>query len=395
MLLRVLAAGSLILLAYETYTLTFSVLGPLLADRSALQTDFHYYYDAAQRFAQDRARLYLASDDVIAGFAYPPLAILPFLLLSRLPLGAALLVLTIASYAALLLAVKLWLAHLRDRGLTVPTATAAAVFLIAAVSGPAYSNAVFGQVNAFILLAGVAFLRLGANRPAAAGILLACGMWLKIYPALLAWIGAWDRRYRASISYAIAAGVLLLVIALPIVPFSAHRAFVGEVLPARIDQTAIHISNQSVVAFLERFKVPPARFLYWTGEQAVTVSPAVRLTGLAVAMLALFLLWQRARRSSERERVLDEAALLALVSVAVPLGWGHTYVLALPLIALRLVQLPQMTQVQALITFFCVAAFMVPAGRVLPLDVFPAWLQNLAYSRYLLATVLLALPRLR
>ena len=48
--------------------------------------------------------LYLPTDDVIAGFAYPPPAIVPFMWLQRLPLGAALLLFTIASYAALLVA---------------------------------------------------------------------------------------------------------------------------------------------------------------------------------------------------------------------------------------------------------------------------------------------------
>ena len=82
MLLWALASVSLILLAYEMRTLVVGVLWPLLQNPAALQTDFHYYYDAAQRFSLDASRLYLASDDFIAGFAYPPLAILPFVVLS-------------------------------------------------------------------------------------------------------------------------------------------------------------------------------------------------------------------------------------------------------------------------------------------------------------------------
>ena len=76
-LLWVLACASSLLLAYEASTLIGSVWRPLLANPHALQTDFHYYYDAAVRFSSDRSRLYLASDDVIAGFAYPPPAIIP------------------------------------------------------------------------------------------------------------------------------------------------------------------------------------------------------------------------------------------------------------------------------------------------------------------------------
>src|SRR3569832_57732 len=99
-LLWILAGLSACLLIYEARTLIGSVLLPLLRDRNAIQTVFHYYYEAAERFSADRSQLYRMSDDVIAGFAYPPPAIVPFMMLTRMPLGAALLVLTLASYAA-------------------------------------------------------------------------------------------------------------------------------------------------------------------------------------------------------------------------------------------------------------------------------------------------------
>jgi hypothetical protein len=392
--LRVLAAASLFLLAYEVYTLTAAMLLPLLDNASALQTDFHYYYEAAGRFAADRHRLYLATDDVIAGFAYPPLAILPFLLLSKLlPLGAALLCFTIASYAALSIAVWLWRSHLQRHDVEFDTESTVAITLVALALGPTYSNAIFGQVNAIVLLSCVAFLTLGPRLPMAAGVLLAAGMWLKIYPVLLIAVGAWNARFWRAIAWSIAAAAVLFVIALPIVPLSSHRAFVAEVLPARIDKTAIHISNQSLVAALERFRYPPSRYLYWTGEQAVTVSAPVRIAGWMAAALGLLFLWQRARKTGGSRAVQSEAALMALVAVAAPLGWSHTYVLALPLVILRLAQLRQMNRVNALITFGCVVALMVPAGRVLAFAAgWPDWLQNLAYSRYLVATLALALP---
>ena len=93
-LLWILACASIGLLVYEAVTLTGSVLGPLLANPQALQTDFHYYYDAARRFPRS-GDLYSLSDDVIAGFAYPPPAIVPFLWLSSWSLGTALVAFTI------------------------------------------------------------------------------------------------------------------------------------------------------------------------------------------------------------------------------------------------------------------------------------------------------------
>ena len=87
---------------------------------------------------------------------------------------------------------------------------------------------------------------------------------------------------------------------------------------------------------------------------------------------------------------------MALVALAAPLGWGHTYVMVLPLVVLRLVTLQSMNRVQALLVVSCILALMVPAGRMFHFaDRWPDWLQNLLYSRYLIATVVLALLPLR
>lgn len=394
MLLWALASVSLILLAYEIRTLVFGVLWPLLQDPSLLQTDFHYYYEAAQRFSLDPDQLYLASDDVIAGFAYPPLAIVPFVVLATvLPLGAALLCLTIASYTAVIAAVWLWFGYLKQHGLMFDTRTAAALALIALALGPTYSNATFGQVNAFVLLSCVAFLSMAARRPKAAGVFLAAGAWLKIYPILMIAVGAWNRRTWPAIARTALAGGLLLVMALPVIPGSAHRAFLTQVLPTRIDKTAIHISNQSMVAFVERFHHPSSRFLYWTGEQAVTASATARLAGSLAGLAGLLFLWRRATAGSP---VASEAALMALVAIVAPLGWGHTYILVLPLVILRLAAIRQETPLTAAIVAGCVLALMIPASRVFSFaDSWPSALQNLLYSRYLLATIVLALLPLR
>jgi alpha-1,2-mannosyltransferase len=393
MLLWALASVSLILLAYEMRTLVFGVLWPLLQNPSVLQTDFHYYYDAAQRFSLDAGRLYLASDDFIAGFTYPPLAILPFVVLATaLPLGAALLCLTVASYSAVIGAMWLWFGYLKTYGVACDARTAAAISLIALALGPTYSNATFGQVNAFVLLSAVAFLALSASRPLLAGACLAAGAWLKIYPILMIAAGAWNRRAWRAIAATAVAGVLLAVIALPVIPVSAHRAFLAEVLPTRVDKTAIHISNQSLVAFVERFRYPASRFLYWTGEQAVTASTPARLAAGITLLAALWLLWRRAAAGGRRQAPASEAALMALVAIVAPLGWGHTYILVLPLVMLRLAAISQERAVPAAIIACCVAALMIPAGRVFSFaDQWPHWLQNLAYSRYLLATMVLAL----
>lgn len=389
-MLWILAGVSGALLIYESWTLATSVILPLLANPNALQTDFHYYYDAALRLRGEAGQLYRLTDDVIAGFAYPPPAILPFVALSYLPLGAGLVLFTIASYAALLAAVIAWCGYLRTQGLAIDRRAQAALCVISLAFAPTYMNAVFGQVNAFVLACSVGFVTLAAARPALSGALLAAGGWLKIYPVLMIVVGLWNRRAWRPMAFAAAASLLVIAATLSVVPVSAFVTFAGDVLPARFDKTAVHITNQSLLAFLERFALAPELFLNWTGKEAVTVSPAIRGLNWAFGVAVIAALWRRATHGPRIEAVDSAAALIALAAVIAPLGWGHTFVLVLPLVMLHLVTLRAHHPVRAALVVLCVAAMLVPAGRRFsPVEQLAPWLQNVFYSRYLLATVVL------
>ena len=383
-LLWILACASAVLLLYEAWTLIGSVLRPLLANPNVLQTDFHYYYDAALRFSRDPSQLYLATDDVIAGFAYPPPAIVPFLWLSRWPLGTALLAFTILTYLMIGVATQQWLKYLRERGRRIDRTSAIAVTLIVFAFGPTYMNAIFGQVNAFVLISAVAFVRLAPARAIEAGIVLAVGAWLKIYPALMAVSGLWDRSTWKALGWALLGGTAIAILLLPIVPWQSYRDFVTIVLASRADKTAIHIANQSLVAFLERFQFSSDLFINWTGREAVTVSAGLSAVNWLFAAVTAIALAKR-RVSSEAKF----ASLIALIAVIAPLGWGHTYVMVLPLVILQLAGLQNASAIRASVVAAAVALMMVPAGRHLPIDPAPDWLENIVYSRYLLATLTL------
>ena len=388
-LLWILACASIGLLTYEAVTLVGSVLRPLVSNPQALQTDFHYYHDAAIRFSQTGA-LYSLSDDVIAGFAYPPPAIVPFLWLSTWSLGTALLALTIASYLLLAATVRAWFSYLGRNGYQLDRTIAIAATLIVFALGPTYMNAIFGQVNVFVLASAVAFVAFAPTGGGAVGFLLAAGMWLKVYPILLTAIGLWDRKTWRALGWTAVALVVIVLLALPVVPLQAYQSYFLDVLPARLDKTAIHISNQSLVAFLERFRYSSPQFLNWTGEQAVTVSSIVRVLNLIFAVAAVLLL---AKRSTEglRAQAFSAATLMALIAVVAPLGWGHTFVMVLPLLILQLATIRDAKPLVAAAIFLCVAAMMVPAGRRLTfLETSPDWFLNMIYSRYLLATLVLA-----
>jgi hypothetical protein len=387
--LWILASVAIALLCYEIPTLIFSVLGPLLDNPNALQTDFHYYYEAARRFSADPNRLYRAGDDVIAGFTYPPPAIVPFVMLSTFQLGIALLLMTILSYAALVLSIRLWSSYLGRHGITITRREEVAVLLIVLASGPAYMNAVFGQVNALVLLSAVAFVAVAWRAPVVAGFALAAGTWLKIYPAALVLIGLWDRQTRRAIVVALVAAVLCFIALLPFVPIATYAMF-ARILPARSGMTAIHITNQSLPAFLERFRYAPDVFLNWTGQQAVAMTPIGRMLTASVAVLLVGNMWRNGRNDNTMLPA-SAAAMMALIAVLSPLGWGHTYVMVLPLVVMQLMAMRHASWPLAFVIVCCVAAMMIPAGRHLPIDSMPPWLQNAVYSRYLIATLMLIL----
>ncbi len=389
-LLWVLACASILLLIYEAVTLIGSVVRPLLANPQALQTDFHYYYDAAVRFSARPAQLYNLDDDVIAGYAYPPPAILPFLWLSGWPLGTAFLAFTIASYLVVCVALQQWIGFLKRHGFSHDRGTTIALMLIALALGPTYMNAIFGQVNGFVLAAAVAFVSLAPTATLEAALLLALGTWLKVYPIILAAIGLWDRRTWRALAWAIVAAIAIALVVVPFVPPSNFGTFFFDVLPSRLDKTAIHISNQSLVAFIERFRYPSQQFLNWTGEQAITATVAVRVLNLVAAGAAILVLW-RGARDDVRSQAVTAATLMALIAVIAPLGWGHTYMMVLPLVMLQLLAMREARPLVAIAIFGCVLALMIPAGRRFAfVEGAPDALLNLIHSRYLLATLVLA-----
>ena len=89
---------------------------------------------------------------------------------------------------------------------------------------------------------------------------------------------------RAVMWAALAAAVIVIVL-LPVVPWANYGAYL-DVLRTRGDKTAIHIINQSLTAFLERFGYPAAQFLNWTGQDAVTVALPIRVLNAVAAAWA-------------------------------------------------------------------------------------------------------------
>jgi hypothetical protein len=186
----------------------------------------HGLYDASLQDAVQRA-LYPGTLDHATGYPLPVFAAWVFAPLSKLPFGAAFLVWGLVNLALLAA-----LAAALARHLAAVPALPRRVFIAAfALSIPAVTDVVFGQVDLFIFAALLgAWLLLRRERMIAAGVVLAAVLLkpqflLGVVPMLIAW-----RQWRTLLALAAVGTPLLVVPALITDPHALfdHLALIGR-----------------------------------------------------------------------------------------------------------------------------------------------------------------------
>lgn len=312
----------------------------LLAEQMSLagyiSGDFRIFHRAVGRFLADPALLYAAAPGVVPeaartlqGYIYPPPGVLFLLPFGALPLGAGFALFSACVLVAAALAVRSWLGWMEQTGGPINPRLRAFLLLMALASGPVMACRT-GQVDAFVLLACVAAARLAqTGRGFWAGALLAAGAWLKIYPVLVMvpLLARPDTR-RALIAGFAGAAVVVPLLSAPFLPISLWRTYFVDLLPAMSARTIVNVYNQSFGAFVARGDLPHALAL--DGYDTVALPGSLRAGVLAMGLCVLALAWLRARRDEGGVPV-GVALALAAISLIAPLGWGHTYVYALPL----------------------------------------------------------------
>lgn len=353
-------------------------------------TDFSIYYKAAVDFSQDPSLLYRQDVPGFDQYLYPPPSIFLFWGFSRMPLPTAYAVFIGLMYACLVASLFLARGLCRDAGLNWSRWEFTAFALLALASAPVYHNIGLGQVNSLVLLLSLLYLfLLNKQKPLAAGILLAIAIWIKLYPALLL-LAAFNRKNRKAVLGCAAAGILIPVVLLPFVPISLYEGFMMKFLQIT-KYTSGHIINQSLTAFLFRFDMPPERIFLWPN---IFITPGwIKMLNLLLLALLLVTAWIRKRPGTGQDRLLLGAVLLSASAVFSNLGWGHTYLLSLPLLMVGFPLLRQNISnhiVYYLLIFFISALYLIPVhNHPSPLDRLPFVLQNLYYSRLLWLTVFL------
>ena len=263
------------------------------------------------------------------------------------------------------------------------------VMLLTAVSGPFFAAVVAGQVDILVLLLCTVHIALiTTDRPMWAGLVLAIGFWIKIYPlVLLAYALSHPKGARVLLGF-ICAGLALPLVLAPLVPLELYALYFMDYLPALSGSTIANIYNQSLTAFLTRLSLSVGESVQ--SFQAFPVPAPLRFSITVVAMFIIGLICVTAKRARDL-RLPAFAMILAIFAVIAPLGWGHTYVYICPLVYFvwligRKLQHP--------LTFFLLASLyavmLVPAYRIFPIhpDV-PELAYKVFYSRYLFATVFL------
>jgi alpha-1,2-mannosyltransferase len=378
------ALGAALLLAYPVY-LSARVYVPVWTGAQETVLDFAYFYDAAVRFA--RAPLDLYPDPF--GYMYPPPSVVLFLPLAALPMPVAFLLSVLAIAATAVLAV--WLAirlYERWRGAALPAALRASLLLIGLATAPVFQNLKWGQVNVLVLLSGLGFLwLLERGRPFAAALVLSGGFWLKLYPLALALLGL--RRGEAPrLAAGFALGLVgVPLVLLPFVPAELYRQYVLDLMPVWTSLTNVDALNQSITGVLTHLRLPlePLTTAYDTPVSTTTKAVnTVASAGLLGGVYAAYFL-------GRLPRVPAGFALLAVLPVISVLGWEHTYVLALPLYLLVLLEAHRRGPWAKAVAGLGVLVFMVPKLPVPAMEwTFAHWPRPVVdafYARFLIVTL--------
>jgi len=352
--------------------------------------DYSIYYRAATAYAEDHSALYKGIGPGFDQYLYPPPSIVIFLAMNLLPMGISYALFCVFMYLCLVGSLLLWKKLSLEAGFNLSPSEHIAFALFALATAPVYHNITLGQANCLVLLLSLAFLVLMRTRPLIAGALLALAIWIKVYPVFLLLLAVLSKEGRKSIIGCAAAGILVPVVLLPIVSIDRYFDFLAK-LNEVSKYASAHIINESISAFGLRLTVPTER--WYTFPNMYIIPAWLKLLNLAalciVALVSAYLAWKK-NKPEETPFVLG-AILLSLSAVCSPLGWGHTYVYALPLIGVTWkIWQPRLqgNMIGYAIVFVLGIVLLIPVySRFGFLQALPSIVKNVYYSRLLYITL--------
>jgi hypothetical protein len=229
-----------------------------------------------------------------------------------------------------LLSLALWFTHCEQHGVPISLNKKLVIGVICALLGPTYHNLLFGQINFVVLATCLGFFVLAdQGRPRLAGLMLATGIWAKLYPLLLCVVAVRDRRSFLAVLWTVAFLLLIALLLLPLVPARMYAIYFGDLLPEMSRYIILDPMNQSLEALIARLR-PAETANSWRAQQLLAW---VEWLNLLVLCGSALLLVGVERANPLRNRICINACLLVAMPMFSPLGWGYTYALALPVLA--------------------------------------------------------------
>ncbi len=357
---------------------------------AGIHSDFQFYYEAAFRFIKNQEALYLdLSRDSFWGYLYPPPSIFLFLPFTYLDIGAAYALFILCSYIALVVSLYLWFQYCEEQGFSTSCLERTVLIIIGTATAPMYLNVMAGNLSSIILLTCVGYVYLmNRGNPVAAGFCLSIGMWVKLYPVILCILGLRSRAGIKAIVWTFASTLGVAAFLLPWLDTELYVTYFTDLLPRMSGRTIVNVVNQSLIAFLMRFVVPMSDALSW--GPPLTVELWVQWSNICgFAAWCIGATWLLYINGPDR-KALASSYLLAAIPIFSPLGWGHAYVLALPVMLLvfhRYASNPGGGWFARAIVLGALLSVMVPAyHRFDAAETLPSAMQNALYSRYLLVT---------
>ncbi|MEM1054790.1 MAG: glycosyltransferase family 87 protein [Bacteroidota bacterium] len=365
--------------------------------------DYSFFHYAALRFVENPLALYVDPE-----YLYPPPAVLVFLPatwasgpVGYITLGPLIFGALAVAYAW---ALRIWEREAADlqpslprhggrerqsgSGLRVPsTPVRLALLLVALGSGPTFQNLKYAQVNVLVLLSALAFLHLAQRgKPGWGALALSGGFWLKLLPMALLPLALWKRWPRLAMG-TLAGLVAVPVLLLPLIPLELYREYVFERLPAFSGATDLGSMSNSIQASITRLGYPIQVVVRGGMLPASGLASAVAVTiGVGVLGAATIAAWM-----GRLGRVRAGFVILAILPAVVPLGWEHTFVLAVPLLLVVLAEAErQPVWIRVLVALAALAFFaqrLPPPQMAFLVDLLPRPVIDLYMARLWLATL--------
>jgi hypothetical protein len=185
---------------------------------------------------------------------------------------------------------------------------------------------------------------------------------------------------RLTAFISVMACVLLPIAMTPLVPLVLYDQYFLQLLPVMAGKVTSNLSNQSITATIIRVSVPVNEWSEWINVDVPSWVRALNGTVL-VGVMAMF---SFTRISKFPDFLLVTLLSLAFIPLIAPLGWGHSYLFSMPLVAYCIVYCEQMAiRVVAAIAWLLL---LVPAYSILsPLRQFAAPVVEVLYFRYFIA----------